>query len=186
MAKENGFGLPSDREAYWQGRSDDVEGDRWASGKAGPSTVTSTAGSGDSDSGGSRTISAPTGNARSVVGLMGVAMIFSVIGAEVKALNPKTGGSKVGQAFSEPFVIIGGGTIATTFLVLIAGAGETGRNFAVGLSALAAIAAVLVNGGPVWTAIDNFLQAKPTTPSWATAPSSPSTTTRTTTTARPT
>lgn len=177
---DTGFDLDPEGEAYWQGRADDIEGDRWASGKAGPSQVESTAGS--SSDGDQKTVSMPTGNARTVVGFMGVAMIFSVIGAEIRAANPATSsGVNVGKAFSEPYLIIGGGTIATTFLVLIATAGDTGRRFAIGLSALTMVTAVLVNGGPVWKAINGFIGSEPTTPTdttKATAPTGATTKTR--------
>lgn len=144
------------------------------SGPSGSSDGGDTGGGGGSGSG-SRSISAPTGNARTVAGLMGMAMIFSVIGAEIRAANPTTGGVQVGKAFSEPFVIIGGGTIATVMLTLISDAGETGRKFAVGLAGLAAITALLVNGGPVWKAIDSFVGGKATVPTGATAATKPTT-----------
>jgi hypothetical protein len=112
-------------------------------------------GGGDSGGAASRSISTPTGNSRTVAGLMGMAIIFSVIGAEI---NPKA--ADAGKAFSEPFVIIGGGTIAAVILSLLADTGNTGRQFAVGLAGLACVTAVLVNGGPVWKAIDSFLGAK--------------------------
>src|ERR1700677_1770589 len=81
--------------------------------KATPSSSGTSSGSGDSGGGGgsggaaSRSISTPTGNSRTIAGLMGMAIIFSVIGAEI---NPKA--AVAGKAFSEPFLIIGGGTIA--------------------------------------------------------------------------
>lgn len=148
----------------------------WHDSPTAPAASSSSSGddsSDDSGGGTTRTLSAPTGNARTVAGLMGVAMIFSVIGAEVKALNPPKGGVQLPKAFSEPFVILAGGTIATVFLVLISDLGDTGRQFAVGLAGLAAVTAVLVNGAPVWTAILNLTSSKPTAPTAVTATTSP-------------
>jgi hypothetical protein len=159
----------------------------WHDSPSGPSDSGSsdsedTGGGGESSGGAaSRSLSAPTGNARTVVGLMGMAVVFSVIGAEINAANGTK--SAAGAAFSEPFIIIGGGTIAAVLLTLLSDAGESAQQFAVGLAGLACITALLVNGAPVWRAIDSFLGAKPTgstgstapttgtTPSGATAPS---------------
>lgn len=121
---------------------------------------------GDSET---RTISAPTGNARSVAGLMAIAMAFSVVGAELKGDESKTGSS----ALSEPFIIIAGGTFATVILTLISDAGETGRQFAVGIAALAVVTATLVNGGPVWKAALAILGSKATTPTTSTTATTP-------------
>jgi hypothetical protein len=100
-----------------------------------------------------------------------MAIIFSVIGAEI---NPKA--SVAGKAFSEPFLIIGGGTIAAVILSLIADAGNTGRQFAVGIAGLACVTSVLVNGAPVWKAINGFIGGTPTGSTGATKPTSGQTT----------
>jgi hypothetical protein len=111
-------------------------------------------------------LSLPTANSRTIVGLMGVAVVFSVISAEI---NPKKGTS----AFSEPFVIIAGGTIAAALLSLIAEAGDTGRRFGVGLASLACVTAVLVNGKPVWTTVENLVGGKNTGSTGSTTPTTP-------------
>jgi hypothetical protein len=126
----------------------------WHDSPSGPSDSGSsdsedTGGGGESSGGAaSRSLSAPTGNARTVVGLMGMAVVFSVIGAEINAANGTK--SAAGAAFSEPFIIIGGGTIAAVLLTLLSDAGESAQQFAVGLAGLACITALLVNGAPVW------------------------------------
>jgi hypothetical protein len=156
--------------------------------------ATSSDESDESDDGGTkptRTISAPTGNARTVAGLMGLAMLFSVIGAEIKALEPAKGGVELPAAFSEPFIIIAGGTVATVALVVIADLGQGGRKFAVAFAGLAMVTAVLVNGGPVWSAILNLTGGKATgetgstTPTGSSSPTGRTSTTPATTATRP-
>jgi hypothetical protein len=117
----------------------------------------------DEEESSSRSVTMPTGNARTIVGLLAVAMVFSIISAEIGADN-STSKSKAQSAFSEPFLIIAGGTIAAAILSLIADTGETGRQFGIGLAGLATVTAVLVNGGPVWTALQKLLGSTATTP----------------------
>jgi hypothetical protein len=117
----------------------------------------------------STSISMPTGNARTVAGLMAIAIVFSVISAEIKVVSGAKG-TTVNGAFSEPFLIIAGGTIATVILTLISDVGNSGRQFAVGLAGLACVTAVLVNGGPVWKAVNGLLGSKNTAPTGTTAP----------------
>lgn len=110
-------------------------------------------------------------SSRTIFGLMAAAMLFSIIGAEITLSNPPKGqGVNVGKALSSPFLILLGGTAATAILVLVAEAGEVGRKFGVGMAGLAATTAILVNGGPVWTALNNLLGSKPTVPSGLTSP----------------
>ena len=98
------------------------------------------------------TTTLPTGNARTVAGFMAIAIVFTVIGIEIKG-EAKTSN----PTFSQPFVVIAGGTFATGILALIAEAGDTGRQFAIGLAGLALVTAVLVNGGPVWKAAEKLV-----------------------------
>jgi hypothetical protein len=112
-------------------------------------------------------VSIPNAN-RKVVGLMAFAVIFSVIGQELKA---KQGGAKPGSTtgLSGPAKTILGGTIATALLSFLAEAGSTGEQLGVGLAAVTAVTAMLVTGAPVWDGIRNIFGASPTTP--LTAPS---------------
>lgn len=114
----------------------------------------------------------PTGNARTVVGFMAVAMIFSIVSAEIGA-DSSNNKSKAESALSEPFLIIAGGTTAAAILSLIADTGNIGRQFGIGLAALAMVTAVLVNGKPVWKAIENLQGSKDTSGTGATKPTAP-------------
>jgi hypothetical protein len=110
------------------------------------------------------TITAP---GRLVFGLMTFTVIFSLVGGEIEG----AGGKK--QTVS-PFMIIFGGTVATSLLVLLSHAGEAGENFATGLAAVTFITSALVYGAPVWDAANKAFGSKPTTPIASTTPTTPS------------
>jgi hypothetical protein len=134
----------------------------------------STAPSGGGGGNGGRTIWQSTNNARTVAGLMGIAVLFSLIGNEVKAsANPNSVQGKspdIGVTTSARIII--GGFIAAGILVGISGAGEAGRKFAVGLATVSAVTATLVYGGPVWNALSGIVGGTPTGSTGNTSPSS--------------
>lgn len=116
-----------------------------------------------------------TNASRRIVTLMGFAVIFSVIGAEIKAVGkanqpPTASTSGAAGVLSAPAKVILGGTIAAALLSFLAEAGGSAEDYAVGLAAVAAGTAMLVNGGPVWTALNNTFGSTPTgsTPTSAT------------------
>jgi hypothetical protein len=117
-------------------------------------------GGGGSSTGSSTSITIPNAS-RKVVGLMALAVIFSVIGQELKA---KEGGAKPVGGLSGPAKTILGGTIATALLSFLAEAGSTGQQLGVGLASVACVTAVFVNGAPVWKGISNLFGGTPTTP----------------------
>lgn len=118
----------------------------------------------------STTTTNPTNGARTIVGLMGVTVIFSTIGHVAK-----TGGVKQsGGVITDEGKIILGGFFATGILVLVAKAGDGGRQFATGLALIAMLTSTLVYGAPVWDAANNIFGSKPTTPlSGSTKPTTP-------------
>jgi hypothetical protein len=121
---------------------------------------------------------------------MAAAVLFSIIGAEIRAVqntsspgdsttalhNPSTpNGSGSGPALLyEPPVIFLAGTVATAMLVLLTETGSTGETLGVGLAGLSMATAVLVNGGPVWRALSNAVGSKPTSPTSSTTATTPS------------
>lgn len=137
-----------------------------------------------------RTITNPTNSARTVFGLMGFAVIFSLIGNEVAIaqgppnkpgqlgygaaivpVNQQTGQplgggtlgkSPAGVGFGTGAVIIIGGFVAAALLVALSGAGEAGRKFSVGLASVSATTSVLVYGGPAWGALNRIVNGKAT------------------------
>jgi hypothetical protein len=120
-----------------------------------------------------------TNASRRIVTLMGFAVIFSVIGAEIKAANPAknspqpSGSSSASSFLSAPAKIILGGTIAAALLSFLAEAGQAGEEYAVGLAAVAAGTAMLVNGAPVWQALNTVFNSKPTGSTGTTGTTSP-------------
>ncbi len=103
----------------------------------------------------SRTVLTAPG--RLVFGLMTFTVVFSLIGGEIE-------GSNGGKQTVSPFMIIFGGTVATSLLTLLTHAGEAGENFAVGLALIAFTSSTLVYGKPVWDAANKAFGSKPTTP----------------------
>jgi hypothetical protein len=93
---------------------------------------------------------------RKVVGLMAFAVIFSVVGLELKRNQQGQSAPSQGAGLSGPAKIILGGTIATALLSFLAEAGAAGEQIGVGLAGITAVTAMLVTGGPVWTGIGNL------------------------------
>lgn len=122
-------------------------------------------------------------------GLMAFTVAFSLVGNEVRtlekigptagvatAISPPAGAAIVGAGIvTTGGRIIIGGFAATSFLVLLAEAGDTGRKTAVGIAAIAALSSMLVFGGPVWQLMSNLFGSKPTTPLGNTTANSPPT-----------
>jgi hypothetical protein len=129
-----------------------------------------------------------TANSRTIFGFMAFAVLFSVVGAEIRNVqsaslaqgpgltalhNPPTGNGAAGLV-ADPVAIFFGGTMATGLLVLLADTGETGRRLGVGLAGITLAASLLVNGGPVWRAVGHLTgSSQPTTPTGATSPTTP-------------
>lgn len=133
-----------------------------------------------------------TAGSRTIVGLMGMAVLFSLVGHEIKTANAppitsvptpsgpegKVGGGAITPAPSGGIVsavstggrIVVGGTFATALLVALSHAGNPGREWAVGLSVLAVLTATLVYGGPVWSGASKLFGSKPTTGTATTTP----------------
>jgi hypothetical protein len=127
------------------------------------------------------TVTSPTNSARTVVGLIGFAVLFSLIGNEIQIANG-TKSNKLANGLDKGATIIIGGFVAAALLTALTGAGEAGRKFAVGLSVVTMVTATLVYGGPVWVAIQNAEVSgsstggtKPTGNTAATSPSTPTT-----------
>ena len=148
------------------------------------------AGRGAADSLSSVGTSRPRPSGRTIFGFMAFAMLFSIIAAELRnaeaitsngvqggvgtaALHNPAPKSPLGGAVGiglQPTEIFLGGTFATAVLVLLADTGETGRKLGVGLAGLTLVAAVVVNGGPVWTAASHLVGSKPTGTTGQTTP----------------
>jgi hypothetical protein len=116
--------------------------------------------------------STPTQGSRTITGLMFFAVLFSLVGNELKIANqPATGPQKDGV--SEGGKIIIGGIFATALLTLLSHAGDNGRQFAVGLALVTTASSVLVFGAPVWDAANKLFGSTPTTPVGATTATKP-------------
>lgn len=130
-----------------------------------------------------------TAGGKLVVGLMGTTIVFSVIGAELKAFaggpgntltglhngQPGTPGTGAGAGATGAVKIIIGGTVATVLLVGLTHAGAPGRQFAVGLALVSMVTATLVYGGPVWLALNRMFNVTPTMGTGNTAGTTPTT-----------
>lgn len=148
------------------------------------------------------TTTSPNNSARTVVGLIGFAVLFSLIGNEINIAQAKTptpgttgygatapgvtvtsSGQAVGGKFANGLdkgaVIIIGGFVAAALLTALSGAGDAGRKFSVGLATVTAATSALVYGGPVWNALNNVVGGNPTTPTGATTATTPTTGTAT-------
>ena len=100
-------------------------------------------------------------NSRIIFALMSFAVLFSLVGNEIKAVNnPQTGSTGVVTVAGR---IILGGFFATSLLVLVSHAGEPGRKIGVGLATVATLSSVLVYGKPVWDSANTLFGSKPTT-----------------------
>lgn len=104
---------------------------------------------------------------RKIIGMMVVTGVVGTVGTIVSP--PKNAQGQTQQPGSvSPFRVILGVSIGSAMLVVISELGETGAQFAVGISTLAAMAALLLKGGPMFTAIFNAVggtvggQASPT------------------------
>lgn len=110
----------------------------------------------------SRSVTSPTNSARTVAGLMGISVLFALIGNEI---NTGTNGGKpkkLANGMDKGATIIIGGFIAAGLLTALTGAGEAGRKFAVGLAGVTAATTVLVYGKPVWDVISVMVGGKAT------------------------
>jgi hypothetical protein len=105
-------------------------------------------------------LSTPKAGNKTIFGFMAFAVIFSVVGAEIKRVEKAQA-----SALTEPVTIFLGGTVAAAILTLLSDTGDTGREVAVGIAGLALVTAALVNGKPVWDALNHLLGSTPTTPS---------------------
>lgn len=128
------------------------------------------------------TTTQPTNNARTVAGLMAIAVAFSLLGNEIKVANGASK-DKLSSGLSKGATIIVGGFIAGGLLIGVSGAGEAGRKFSVGLATVVAVTSLLVYGKPVWDGISNVVGGTPTTPTGATAATANTTPTHGTATA---
>ena len=94
---------------------------------------------------------------RKIVGFMGIAVVFALIGDLEK--------SKTTSVPSSDYVtVIVGGTLAAGLLAILAEAGEGGAKFAVGLSGVAMIASILFNGASVFSSISHATSTLKTAP----------------------
>jgi hypothetical protein len=100
------------------------------------------------------TITAP---GRLIFGLMTFTVVFSLVGEEISQGQGK-------KQTVNPFIIIFGGTVATSLLTLLSHAGEAGERFATGLALIAFLSSSLVYGKPVWDAANKAFGTTPTTP----------------------
>ena len=110
---------------------------------------------------------------REVFGFMSVAVVFAIIGNEIKvAKSPaKAATGAVPSVLTDSGAIIFGGFTAAAALTLLSHAGEGGRQFAVGLAAVTMLSSMLVYGGPVWEALATATgRSKPTRGTTPTAP----------------
>ena len=89
------------------------------------------------------------GDQRAIVGFMGAAVVFAIIGDVVK--------QKTQSVPSGSYVkIVLGGTLGTGLLVLLSEAGSGPASFAKGLAAITLVASVVINGLPVFNGIDHL------------------------------
>lgn len=96
---------------------------------------------------------------RTVVGLMGAAVVFSLVGAEIK-IQKTTSGNDAKATYTKPITIILGGSIATLILTLMAESGQGGAKLATGIAGLTATSAILIEGAPVWQLITSITSGK--------------------------
>jgi hypothetical protein len=115
--------------------------------------------------GSNTTITAP---GRLILGLMTFTIVFSLVGDEIstgQGNKPKV----------NPFIIIFGGTIATSLLTLISHAGDAGEEFATGLALIAFLTSSLTFGKPVWDKLNDAFGSSPTVAISGTTPTTPTT-----------
>lgn len=102
---------------------------------------------------------------RKIVSFLAFAVAFAVVGNTLKG----------GSASTDVKIFLGGG-LGAVFLSLLAEAGDTAGEFAVGVAFITLLASVLANGEPVFNAVSNLTGKLKTTPAPAKA-AAPSTTT---------
>lgn len=100
---------------------------------------------------------------RTVFGLMAFAVLFSLIGNEIKVAQGQSK-DQLSSGVTVAGRIIIGGFFATSILVLLSHAGDEGRQVATGLAAVTTLTATLVYGGPVWDSANKLFGSTPTTP----------------------
>jgi hypothetical protein len=86
---------------------------------------------------------------RAIVGLLGAAVVFALVGETVKA---KKGENKPG-AYTKTIL---GGTLGAGLLLLLSEAGAPAADFAKGLALVTLVASILLNGQSVFTGIDDL------------------------------
>ncbi len=109
-----------------------------------------------------QTTDAPGG--RTIFALMFFAIGFSLLGNEIKvaqAAKTPVAGTATGMTTSGRIIL--GGFFATTLLIMLSHAGNPGREWAVGLAGVTMVAAVFVEGKPVWDEFNKLFSSTPTT-----------------------
>ena len=99
-----------------------------------------------------------------IVGMMAVAIIASVAGAEFRAAGTNATetakSDPLGYALSSPFLIFAGGTAATVVFVLLADfGGDVGEKLGTGLAGLVLLSTVLIQAGPLWKGLSSLYGA---------------------------
>jgi hypothetical protein len=97
-------------------------------------------------------------DSRAIVGYMGAAVVFALIGDLIK--------SKTTSVPSGSYVkIIVGGTIGAGLLALLADTGNTAGEYAKGLALITMVASILINGTDVFSGVSHVTGTlKTTTP----------------------
>jgi len=117
------------------------------------------------------TVSTPTfsGDTRTIAALVTFASAFALVGVEVKASK--------GVTHANPATVIIGGGVAAVILTLISHAGEAGKSMAMGLAIVTFTSSLVINGGPVASAVTSLTGggSRPSTSAANSAPSQPST-----------
>lgn len=112
---------------------------------------------------------APAQPQRVIVGTMAFAVVFTLLGLELKAAK---GGAAKGKV--TPVTVIIGGGVATIVLLVVSHAGDPGAELAEGLAVVTVVASVLGSGGPVWEWVSKLVGAHPAAaPTQATNPQAP-------------
>jgi hypothetical protein len=116
-------------------------------------------------------INAPTfsGDTRTIAALVTFASAFALVGVEVKASK--------GVHHANPATVIIGGGVAAVILTLISHAGDAGRSMAMGLAIVTFASSLVINGGPVASAVTNLTGggSRPSAVAASSAASQPST-----------
>jgi hypothetical protein len=95
---------------------------------------------------------------RKIVGFMGAAVVFALIGDAVKSQKSSV------PSGSYVKIILGGG-LGTGLLILVSDVGGAGAEFAKGLALISMVASVLINGTDVFSGVSKVTGSlKTTTP----------------------